>query len=623
MPRFYFISFLALLQVLYWIALRGISGHWIQNEFIRNLSIQAVQSGWCGMSRLAIIVLEVLMCWERVRALILKCLAKRIGYMLLLLAWIISSGCFLLFDTIFYVHKHQEWMFFIFLLGALTPLFLKVANGPISLDAQAFKAPNKHNRDSEFSIALPTVNGGSLPINNPLRGIYILGSAGSGKTRFILEPIIYKFFKKGYCGIIYDYDFEGVPVAPERSYCLSKFAYNCYLKFCDPSKFDFKIINFTDPSRSFRVNPIDPEYIANRAYLEEYVNVLLKNLNPGKKDDFWHLSTKSLLKGIIVYFSNKAKSLCTLPHVITLASRPIHEVLDLIKDDREAYEYASSIFDAARGGEKSSAQLIGIVASFKSSLQTLINKDLFWILSDSEVNTSVNRSDRPTILCIGNFPPSKSAFSPIIALLITVCFKSMYGHGRNKSFVAIDELPTLYIPDLAELPATARKYGISTVACVQSNAQLEKTYGNVASREIQENLSNQFVGNCGVFSAAYGSSLFGKKDHIVTSSSTSTSFKDIHNHKTVSANEHLQEKEALKPQEFLGMAVGSFSGKVVESNGSLFRHQFKSVSSFDDDFVNSKLKDIPVFNKVSETDIVNNQNKIFLEIDLLLGKKHG
>ena len=89
-------------------------------------------------------------------------------------------------------------------------------------------------------------------------------------------------------------------------------------------------------------------------------------------------------------------------------------------------------------------QLASITASLKVSLQLLLNPHLFWVLS----------------------------------------FKSMYGHNSVKSFVAIDELPTLFIPHLAELPATARKYGISTVACVQSNAQLAHTYGQVGAQKI-------------------------------------------------------------------------------------------------------------------------------------------
>ena len=113
--------------------------------------------------------------------------------------------------------------------------------------------------------------------------------------------------------MIYDYDFEGIPNAPEQSYCLTKFAYNCFLKFKPPGM-HFQVLNFSDLTRTYRINPVAPAYIKNRAYLEEYLGVLLKNLNPEseKNKDFWISSTKVLLKGLIVFLSNCYPHYCTL-----------------------------------------------------------------------------------------------------------------------------------------------------------------------------------------------------------------------------------------------------------------------------------------------------------------------
>ncbi|MEF2229243.1 MAG: type IV secretory system conjugative DNA transfer family protein [Candidatus Cardinium sp.] len=469
------------------------------------------------------------------------------------------------------------------------------------------------------------IKNGLLPINNPQRGIYILGGPGSGKTRYVLEPILYAMIRKGYCGMVYDYDFEGIPVDPKKSYCLSKFVYNCYLRLPDKEKknISFKMLNFTDLNKSSRINPIDPIYISDRAYLEEYVTVLLKNLNPGGKDDFWHLSTKSLLKGIVVYLSNQAKSFCTLPHVLTLATKPIDKILSLIEQDPEAYAYASSIFDAYKGGDKSSGQLVGIIANFKTSLQPLLDKNLFWVLSKNEINLTINDNVAPTILCMGNFPPAQSAFSPVISLLITVCFKSMYGHNRTKSFVAIDELPTLYIPGLSEVPATARKYGISTISCIQSNAQLEDTYGHIGAKKIQGILSNQFIGNCGVESSRYASSLFGKEERTIQYTSASLTYHPNTQgpNTTKGTNISVYEQELIKPHEFSSFDVGFFSGKVVESDRVFFQEQFKDVASYDKHFRNELLKDLPDIRTVDNEYIIDNQRKIEEDINLLIEYK--
>ena len=184
---------------------------------------------------------------------------------------------------------------------------------------------------------------------------------------------------------------------------------------------------------------------------------MLANLAPENKQNFWMSSTKVLLKSLLVLLANHYSQYCTLPHALALATYPIQEVLAAIGQDEEARAYASSVFDALEGGDKATGQLAGITANLKVSLQLLLNPHLCWGLSGEELDLCINAKTHPTILCMGNYPPAQAAYSPLIALLLTICLKSMYGHNRVKSFVAIDELPTIFIPHLAELPATARK----------------------------------------------------------------------------------------------------------------------------------------------------------------------
>jgi len=530
---------------------------------------------------------------------------------LILLGWMILVFCYAIYYPLFWVKGNFHIWLYPLLFLLVTFLI------PFGNDEAHFQLinPTKTQNKAE-SITLPAYNG-KLPINNPQRGVYILGNQGSGKTRFVLEPILYALIKKGYAGLIYDYDFEGNPMAAQDNYCLTKFAFNCFVQFCDPAKFQFHSINFTSLTHSIRLNPIAPRYILNRAYLEEYTSVLLHNLAPDKKDDFWNLSTKALLKGMIVFLANRRPRCCTLPHVLIWATKPMAAILELMERDPEAASYASSILDAFKGGEKTAGQLVGILATFKTNLQILLNKALFWVLSGDDVDLTINEPDKPMILCIGNHPAAKSAFSPVISLLLTVCFKTMYGHNRTKSFVAIDELPTLFIPGLAELPATARKYGISTVACVQSNAQLEYTYGNTGAKRIQDTLVNKIIGNVEGTSADWASHLIGKKEKKVVSSSTSTSRYQSGYTETSGKGTHLQEKSILSPQDFMNFNVGTFAGRIVESNQAFFKYHLKKVSSFDKKFENQKLKDL---NKIHQcVDIEQNFIRIHQEVDALIG----
>ncbi|CCM10651.1 Putative uncharacterized protein (plasmid) [Cardinium endosymbiont cEper1 of Encarsia pergandiella] len=628
---FYFFLALFLIQGLYWLKLSGIP----LNERYLKWAVEFVfKSKYIFYSRLILVSSISFLGWDRLKTFIKNAFDKNKSWipLVLLFFWLLFTICFVYFErTCLYLYSYNclksyisfpSHLFILFLLYFGIPFWFHGDIKPsVKRDKKSIVLPKGYDKKSPFSIAIPTTNG-KLPINNPQRGIYILGGAGSGKSIYILEPILYAMIKKGYCGIVYDYDFEGIQTDPRSKCCLSKFVYNCYIQLPEKerNKFSFKTINFTDLNKSSRINPIDPIYIEDREYLDEYVTVLLKNLNPVQKDDFWLLSTKSLLKGMIIYLCNQAPNCCTLPHVLLLSTKPIDKILGLIEQDKEAYMYSSSIFDAYKGGEKSSAQLSGITASFKTSLQPLLNKKLFWVLSKNEVNLTINDRYCPTLLCIGNFPAAKSAFSPVISLLLTVCFKSMYGHGRNKSFVSIDELSTLYIPGISEIPATARKYGISMISCIQSNAQLEDTYGHGGAKKLRDILSNQFIGKCGIESFGYASSLFGKEAHIVKSTSSSETYhaEGKGPNTTRGENISIHDKDVLQSQDFVKFPVGYFAGSVAESEGTFFEEQFRLVSDYDKSFKNKVLKDLPDINYVTDEDIMLNQKRIEEDIDALV-----
>ncbi|MEL7330289.1 MAG: type IV secretory system conjugative DNA transfer family protein, partial [Cyanobacteria bacterium J06559_1] len=424
--------------------------------------------------------------------------------------------------------------------------------------------------------------------------------------------------------ILYDYDFEGTPAAPHKSYCLSKFAYNC-LQTHRPQGIKFEMINFTDMTRTRRINPFASSYIQDRAYLEEYVNVLLKNLVPeaNKGKDFWLNSAQVLLKGLLVFLDNNYTQYCTLPHALALATQPITQVMEAIRSDEEARTYASAVFDALDAGDKAAAQLAGITSTLKVSLQLLLHPHLFWVLSGNQVPLCVNDAAEPMLLCIGNYPPAKASYSPIIALLITTCFKAMYGHGRVKSFVAIDELPTLFLPDLSELPATARKYGISTITCLQSNAQLEDTYGTVGAKKIQQTLVTKFIGNTEDASAVYGSQLVGKRDKAMQGRSVALSHHQRGSSETRGKSVHWQERSLLPPQALMRFAPGEFTGKVAEGNPPFFHAQLRAVSSYNKHFRNASLKELPVLAQVTAADIADNYERIWVEAKGILEEREA
>ncbi|NIP66956.1 TraM recognition domain-containing protein, partial [Candidatus Bathyarchaeota archaeon] len=209
--------------------------------------------------------------------------------------------------------------------------------------------------------------------------------------------------------------------------------------------------------------------------------------------------------------------------------------------------YASPVPDAYQNAPE---QLAGVLANFKMMLDKLLDPAMFWVLSGDDTPAVVNDPKAPTVVCLGNTPTKKENLSPVLAMLISFLSTNLYGHGRAKSFVMLDELPTLFLPNLSEVPATARKYGVSTIVALQNMAQLEKRYTAVGATELRETFSNHLIGRGPYKVAKDWSERIGRKD-IKSGSHTTSKNRDG---KTVREKEKL----ILTPQEAMDLGVGEF-----------------------------------------------------------------
>lgn len=435
--------------------------------------------------------------------------------------------------------------------------------------------------ENELNFSLLGEEGQLLPIELPHAGIFIVGAPGCGKTKCVVEPILFKMLQKGYAGVLYDYDFSSA--IHEDNYSLTHLAYNCFTKF-KTSKSQFVSINFQDLSRSARINPIDSESIQDRKRLSSCIKILLLNLSPhlAQKEDFWYKNSYALLKSVIVYLCNNYPAYCTLPHAILLGLEDHSILMELLQTDPEARLYASPILDAYKQAPE---QFAGVMANFKVLLEGLLDKNLFWVLSGSEVPLVVNDPNNPLVVCLGNTPTEKGILSPILSMIMAVLIANMYGHGRHKSFLMIDELPTILLPNLNEVPATARKYDIATIVAMQNIPQLEKAYTDVGAREIQETFSNHFVGRGSFGLSKSLSDMIGKKD----TESVSTTKSD----KSISETTHHKESMIVSPQDAMTLKTGEFMGRVVHESGSFFKMHLKPIQDYSHDITYQNLKPLP------------------------------
>ena len=364
---------------------------------------------------------------------------------------------------------------------------------------------------NEYSVNLPTRfyykkkwNNGWINVVNPFRASMVLGTPGSGKSYAIVNNYIKQQIEKGFAMYIYDYKFPD----------LSEIAYNHLLNHLDAYqvKPQFFVINFDDPRKSHRCNPINPAFMTDISDAYESAYTIMLNLNRSwiqKQGDFFVESPIILLAAIIwflkIYENGKY---CTFPHAVEFLNRPYAQIFPILTSYDELANYLSPFMDAWEGGAQD--QLQGQIASAKIPLSRMISPTLYWVMTGDDFSLDINNPDEPKVLVVGNNPDRQNIYSAALGLYNSRIVKLINKKKQLKSSVIIDELPTIYFRGLDNLIATARSNKVAVCLGFQDFSQLTRDYGDKESKVIQNTVGNVFSGQVVGETAKTLSERFGK-----------------------------------------------------------------------------------------------------------------
>ena len=365
--------------------------------------------------------------------------------------------------------------------------------------------------ENEYSVNFPTRfyykkkwNKGWINVVNPFRASMVLGTPGSGKSYAIVNNYIKQQIEKGFAMYIYDYKFPD----------LSEIAYNHLLNHLDAYKVkpQFFVINFDDPRRSHRCNPINPAFMTDISDAYESAYTIMLNLNRSwiqKQGDFFVESPIILLAAIIwflkIYENGKY---CTFPHAIEFLNRPYAQIFPILTAYDELANYLSPFMDAWEGGAQD--QLQGQIASAKIPLSRMISPALYWVMTGDDFSLDINNPKEPKVLVVGNNPDRQNIYSAALGLYNSRIVKLINKKKQLKSSVIIDELPTIYFRGLDNLIATARSNKVAVCLGFQDFSQLTRDYGDKESKVIQNTVGNVFSGQVVGETAKTLSERFGK-----------------------------------------------------------------------------------------------------------------
>jgi DNA-binding transcriptional regulator YbjK len=364
---------------------------------------------------------------------------------------------------------------------------------------------------NDYSVNLPTrfwykkkMWKGWINIVNPFRAAIVLGTPGSGKSYAVVNQFIKQQIEKGFSMYCYDFKYPD----------LSTIAYNHLLNNREgytkvPT---FYVINFDDPSRSHRCNPINPSFMDDISDAYESAYTIMLNLNKTwvqKQGDFFVESPIILFAAIIWYLRiYQDGKYCTFPHAIEFLNKRYEDIFPILTSYPDLENYLSPFMDAWLGG--AADQLMGQIASAKIPLSRMISPQLYWVMSGDEFTLDINNPDDPKILVVGNNPDRQNIYGAALGLYNSRIVKLINKKGQLKSSVVIDELPTIYFKGLDNLIATARSNKVAVLLGFQDFSQLKRDYGDKEAAVVMNTVGNIFSGQVVGDTAKTLSDRFGK-----------------------------------------------------------------------------------------------------------------
>jgi len=414
---------------------------------------------------------------------------------------------------------------------------------------------------TDFSINLSTryqwrgkTRKGFINIINARRGVLLIGSPGSGKTWFILEPTLLQLAEKGFSMLVLDMKFD----------VLSRQAYALFMKFRSryPATAKFYCINFTDLSRSHRCNLIEPSTLL---YLSDAIGVsstILLSMNKtwvDQQGSFFIESPINFLAALIWWLRKYKNGIyCTLPHAIELAQTPYDKLFTLLGAEPELQTLVNPFIEAYR--DKTMEMLGGQLASAKIPLGRLASPDLYYILTGNDLSLDINDPEAPKILCLGGDLARQDALAPILSLYIDRVNKLINRPDQYPCAELLDEFASVRAASVLNTIAVGRSHNIIPFLVVQDLSQLRVKYSRAEADMVLNMTGNLICGQVGGETGRWVSERFPailgyKKSVSVNSSDTSISKSE-------------QSVAAITPATIANLSSGEFVGILADEPGN-------------------------------------------------------
>jgi type IV secretory pathway TraG/TraD family ATPase VirD4 len=396
---------------------------------------------------------------------------------------------------------------------------------------QKFISPN-------FTLYVPDVQ----------RGIAVIGAAGSGKTFSVIDPLIRSAFDQGFPMCLYDFKYpaqtkRAVAYAMKRGYSVRIFA-----------------PGFPE---SETCNPLDLLKDEEDAIAAgQITSVISRNFDRGGNsngDKFFEEAGDSLVEGILLV-TKAIKTLtgedkyCDLMMAQAILSLPNLAARLEVASREKLKVWTSrplSQLISIKDSEKTAASIIGTA---QRMFQRFLKRDFVGAFCGK--TTLPLDLDGKQLIVFGLDRNNRDIVGPLLAAILHMIVTRNVSRTiprKDPLVVALDELPTLYLPALVNWLNENREDGFVGILGYQNIAQIEKVYGKELARAILGGTASKFIFNPqDPESAKLFSDYLGEMEIKFNSKGSSTG----KGGGSRSSNEHHQKRHLLEPAQFAKMGTG-------------------------------------------------------------------
>lgn len=407
---------------------------------------------------------------------------------------------------------------------------------------------------------------------NIFRANAVIGLPGSGKSYAIIEEYIRQCVFKGFCGVVYDYK---DPALTQLLY-----SYLCQYKEANPDKQvpRFAYLSSRFLNRTYRCNPL--KGIATASEAQDIADVILTALNKSfleKQGEFFTESAKKYTAlNIYALGVLKKGTRLSLPHLISLLSRPAAEVFPALKLVSVIYPDMRGIFSPFQQAFEQNVmeQLQGQLASAQIGVGSMSDRELAYIMTEDEehpehnITVDINNPDDPLWLALGNDPKKDRVLGLACSVYLSRMATIVNQPKRIPCLFAVDEYTTTYVSGSDKLIATARSNKIAVLLGYQDNAQLVRDYGQKVADALIGTSTNVFSGMAKGETARKLSESFGEKRVLKQS-------KTMNEQGSITVN-YSEQKEKRVPQNVIEeLSQGDFVGRVADEYKKELRLEHK------------------------------------------------